>query len=418
MSKKFLRPLWLSFVFITAACSALAGETGALGRIPGSPVPVGDATPTLVPSAAPQESSRLPESTIDPLILSPTPPPEPTNTYPPVPSPTPTTAPLPELRQLTSGGCCVQPFWAPDGQSLIYLDKPGESQPSGLWQISIDGGEPQFLTDRLGIFSPDLTLRAFPLNNQTVIEQLNTGQQFFINNGARAVSFSPDSQWIAWTGGETGPPFDTARREVWLSRTDGSQARPVFQIFGGGFAGWLLDGRILVSGRRAAGDIEQALYVLDPGNGDTFNAGIDELVARRALVELGRGARVRDPLPSPLGQWVAFHITFDPDPARNGLWVANTFTGRKTQVEPYGTFRWRNGDALLVIPLVLGEPQFLIQVDVAETGSDVALTSSLLTDPKVTSFSIANSDWNVSPDGNFINFLNAADQNIWVIKLP
>ena len=41
-----------------------------------------------------------------------------------------------------------------------------------------------------------------------------------------------------------------------------------------------------------------------------------------------------------------------------------------------------------------------------------------LTDPASLSFSISNGDWEVSPDGRQVIFVNSADQNIWLITLP
>jgi hypothetical protein len=41
-----------------------------------------------------------------------------------------------------------------------------------------------------------------------------------------------------------------------------------------------------------------------------------------------------------------------------------------------------------------------------------------LTDPAVTSFRAAGGDWPVSPDGQRIVFVSAADHNLWVLEWP
>jgi Tol biopolymer transport system component len=41
-----------------------------------------------------------------------------------------------------------------------------------------------------------------------------------------------------------------------------------------------------------------------------------------------------------------------------------------------------------------------------------------LTDPTQLSFSISNGDWDVSPNGRQVVFVNSADNNIWLITLP
>jgi hypothetical protein len=38
-----------------------------------------------------------------------------------------------------------------------------------------------------------------------------------------------------------------------------------------------------------------------------------------------------------------------------------------------------------------------------------------LTDPAVTPFKVANGDWSVSPDGQHIVFVSAADHNLWLL---
>jgi hypothetical protein len=41
-----------------------------------------------------------------------------------------------------------------------------------------------------------------------------------------------------------------------------------------------------------------------------------------------------------------------------------------------------------------------------------------LTDPRFIPFRIAAGDWALSPDGNRIAFVSAADRNLWLIELP
>jgi hypothetical protein len=59
----------------------------------------------------------------------------------PAPSPT----PGPVLRQMTTGGCCTQPFWSPDGTAIWFIDKPPDL-PSGVW--AVDPAAPLSLVSR------------------------------------------------------------------------------------------------------------------------------------------------------------------------------------------------------------------------------------------------------------------------------
>jgi Tol biopolymer transport system component len=273
-----------------------------------------------------------------------------------------------------------------------------------LWGVDLQGGEPEFVTDKLGIYSPDMQLRAFPANGQTVVEQLATEEQWIIPNGGRAISFSPNGEWVAWTAGQSGPPFDRAERQVWVSRSDGSQARQVFQAVRGGFGGWFPDGRMLVSGLVAEAGSEQALWALD------LEQSID---GQASLVELGRGGRLREAKISPDGSWLAYLATFSQDSANDGIWLADTRTGERRRLDTFGGYQWRDEERLLVVPLDFSQPVHrLLQVQ-ADSGQ-----VSTLTDPEVTPFKIANGDWSVSPLGDKIAFLSAEDGNIWLLEIP
>jgi hypothetical protein len=316
------------------------------------------------------------------------------------PSPTPT----PALRRLTEGGCCVDTFWSTDSQQLLYIDRPSPDGNAGLWAVNVQGSEPQFITDRLGIYSPDMQLRAFPQDGATYIENLSTGELWNIPNGGRAVSFSPDQTWLAWTAGQTGPPFNTARRDIWISSLDGSQERMVFSGMRAGFEGWFPDGRILVSGLVEGSDSEQALWVLDQDQAEE---------GRSNLVELGRGARIRGASLSPGGDWVAYLTTFSADPAQDGIWLADARTGERRRLDVFGGYQWRDAQHLLVVPLDLSQPVHrLLQVEAA-SGQVQSVT-----DPAITPFKIANGDWSVSPDGELIAFVSADEGNIWLLELP
>jgi Tol biopolymer transport system component len=358
---------------------------------------------TLPTTAAPIEemppSQPLVEPTTEKADSTPTAgeaPPEATITLSPFPSPTPT----PAIRQLTTGGCCVDPFWSPDGNQVLYIDRPAQDMPSGIWGIDSLGGEPRFFTDQLGIFSADMQLRAYLENRGTFVQNLSTGETWRIPNGGRAVSFAPDNTWLAWTAGQSGPPFDTAQREVWISQVDGSDTQQVFMGTRAGFEGWLPDGRMLISGLVGDESRNQALWILTPGGqGD--------------LVELARGNRLREILISPDGKWVAYLVTFSADPAQDGLWLVNTSTGEQRRLDVFGSYQWREEGHLLVVPLNLDQLlNQLLQVEAA-TGQTRALT-----EPGITPFKIANGDWRVSPGGDEIIFVAAEDGNIWLIELP
>ena len=371
-----------------SSAAPLTGETSPLA----SPTPpLAGPTVRLTPGGSPSSAGSSTGSSAGSTAASPT------------ASAANTTLPGPVLRQLTSGGCCVEPFWAPDSQSLLYIDRPSRDAPAGLWRVDLPGGAPQFVTERLGVYSPDLQRRAFLSGGETLVEDLQTGEQWRIPNDGRAVSFSPDGQWLAWTAGQSGPPFDRARREVWISRADGSQAQMVFASPRGGFEGWFPDGRLLVSGAASEDGGSQALWALNLDNSRPDQPD---------LLELGQAGRLREAKISPGGSWLVYLATFSADPAQDGLWLADTRSGERWLLEHFGGFHWRDDEHLLLVPLDLQQPlHWLVQIEAA---SRQAVT---LTDPLQTPFKIANGDWRVSPDGHKLVFVSAADGNIWLLEL-
>jgi Tol biopolymer transport system component len=293
----------------------------------------------------------------------------------------------------------VQPFWSPDGSQVWFIDRPSESSPSGIWGVSASGGEPQFITDRVGVSSPDGSLVAYPKGGQTFVERIG-GERWVIANAAgRAISFSPDSRSILWQAASSSENFDRRSVEVWMANVDGSEARVAARLIGGGVSGWFHDGqRLLVSGRESLND-------------DPFLAALN--LADGSLTIIAHGARLRGGTLSPEGGWVAYQITFSGDPAQDGLWVARTDGDEARRLEVFGAYRWRSEGKLLVIPLDANAASHrLLEIDVASGAV------SALTDPALTPFRVAGGDWSPSLDGNQVVFVSADDHNLWVMDLP
>jgi len=376
-----LAPVLLG-VLLLALATCSAGQE--LPPPPGLPTSAALASlPQVSPSALP----ITPPPTVTQPPASPTPP----------PSPMPTPAPV--LRPLTAGGCCVEPFWSPDGQRLLFLDRPSPDAVTGLYEVSLQGRGVELYTERLGIYSPDMSLLAFPQGEQTVVERLADGQRWVIPSGGRAVSFSPDGTQLAWSAGQVGQPLDTARREVWVSQVDGSQAQLLVQLYSGGFAGWFPDGRLLVSGRLDLNEPLPGLWAVSPQDGS------------QSL--LARGERLRGVNISPGGSWLSYQMVFSANQEENGIWLVDTHSAEKRRLDQFGAYRWRDDGRLLLIPLDTSQPFHQIwQVDAA-TGQAQPLTY-----PAITPLKIANGDWSVSPDGTKIAFVSATDNNVWLLELP
>jgi tricorn protease-like protein len=116
---------------------------------------------------------------------------------------------------------------------------------------------------------------------------------------------------------------------------------------------------------------------------------------------------------SPSGEWIAFIVAFEQDARRNGIWVVSTDSGFSKRLVGFGAYRWRSDGQLLLIPLDLNaQYPSLYQVDV-NTGKTWRLI-----DPELTSLSIANNDWSISPNGHWLLYHSSEDRNLWVMELP
>ena len=183
-----------------------------------------------------------------------------------------------------------------------------------------------------------------------------------------------------------------------MSNVDGSRALRVVTTFGGNFIGWTEDeANLLVSGRLSSYDPRGIWVVPLDASPPWLLFGAD---------------RVRDPLLSPDGRWLAFYLAFDTDPSQDGLWLVKTDGSQQHHLPFFGSYRWRSADQLLVIPQTL-EPGALdlLQVD-APTGEARELT---LPGPGV---SIAANDWRPSPDGRWLAFVSAEDGGLKLAPLP
>lgn len=350
-------------------------------------------------------------------VPSPAPPatPSPTATATPIPTatPTPTATPVPppQAVQLTTGGCCTQPFWSPDAQQVRFIDRPGADQPVGIWGVSIDAplAAPEFITDRLAESTASAKYLVETTGNTTVIERRADGQRWTVPAGGRNVLISPDETRIAWavTNDDASPGQQVTR--LWLANLDGSGAQQVATLPRGSVSGWITPDTLLISSRESLQAREQILSALSLADG--------------TRTELARAERLRGQVLSPSGGWVVYYVTFDADPARNGLWVVSTDGTQKTQLSAdlFGSYQWRpcatrcspDEDRLVIVPMQIDAPlHWFVELDPASG------ETRPLTDPAVTPFKIANGDWRISPDGRHVAYVERSDRNVWVIGLP
>jgi len=352
------------------------------------------------------KSGPLPVATTAPTMTiapSQTPTPFPSPTVAPTPPPTPTATATPEWKQLTTGGCCVQPGWSLDSRQVLFIDKPSPNDPVGLYAVDVVSGSLKpYKVAPVALYSRDRSLITYLDKQQTVVEKASTGEKWVIPNNGQQIAFAPDNQHLAWEEGDDSSyiPYDQQHSDLYIAKIDGTEATRIAQVYGGGFVGWLPSGtKILLSGRPSLDTHERTLSVFD--------------LATKTFTKLVSAERISGVSISNERTWIAYYITFDADKSRNGIWIQRTEGSPPRKLEIWGAYQWRDDGRLLVIP-TLASSDKAFQVWQVEAASG---TSRKLTDA-ATPLQIFNGDWRVSPDGRYIVYVNSVDRNLWLLTLP
>ncbi len=315
----------------------------------------------------------------------------------------PTSVPLPELRQLTSGGCCVNSSWSPDSKHVLFIDKPSAAAPTGIYAIDVTATlsqSPQVI-GRVGDYSWDRLLIAYRQASQTIVENLKTGDASIIPNDGHEVIFAPDNKHIAWEAEAISGPYDQRENNIYLANVDGRDAARITKVYGGGLIGFAPQGLKAVFYGRPSLEVQtRTLTILDL----TTNIAIDLVSAERI-----DGVSL-----SNAGTWIAYNITFDADKSRNGIWIQRLDGSQARHLDQWGAYQWRDDSHLLLVPpRASADRSFdILQIDAASG------ESRQLIDGSITPLNIFNGDWRVSPDGQYTVFLNSVDRNLWLVKLP
>ena len=188
---------------------------------------------------------------------------------------------------------------------------------------------------------------------------------------------------------------------MWVSKVDGSDARRLSTIYGGGANGWFPDNEhILLTGRAGQIGEDETMVVFSLLDG--------------SMIELAQENRLRGGLISPAGTWVVYLTTFTGEVEKDGLWVVRSDGAERRKLPFYGPYHWLDDNHLIFIPTRSspGEGFALWQINV-ETGE-----TARLTDPETIPISIEGGDWALSPDGKKVVYVSAVDQNLWLIILP
>ena len=306
------------------------------------------------------------------------------------------------LAPLTTDGCCTRPFWSLDSQQVLFIDKPDELAPTGIYGVDTTSPlEPELVTPRVALYTPGMSYLIDLQSGSTTIERVADGERWTVPAEGASVTISPEETRIAWSRGNSGSSTGGGTSRIWTADLDGGNETQVATMRGASVSGWISEDALLVSGRDAPNTLERVLYRLSVPDGE--------------LTELARADNLRGQILSTDGSWVAYYVAPNPDPEENGLWVARTDGSARFRVSPelFGSYQWRDDHRLLLIPLQFAaENHELWELD-ANTRE-----TRLIHGPDDPSFKVNDGDWSVSPDGMKLVFVSARDDNLWLLPLP
>jgi len=388
----------ISLALLVLACCALLG-VGCRAQMPAAIAANPQVTPAMASATVAASATPATTGTVTPSVTAswtPTRPPTAT------PAPTATPTPIPLPTRLTEVGCCYGPFFL-DG-AVAFIDKPSEKEPAAFYAVSTQGGKPKLAESRLGVFVDGGTYFRYEDRGRIVFERRENKERVTFSaldevDNPSNIILSPDGEQVSWSVRETAGPYDERQTEVWRATREDTEGEKVIALFGGGLSAWMPDGRWLLSGRRAIEEEDRTLFIYD--------------LESKHSAELFRASSFRSVSVSPAGQWVAFVISFDPKPERNGLWLASADGKACMKVDFFGAFAWRDATHLFYIPYQESAPANEVWV------FNVLKRSSIrLTDPALTPFKIAQNDWAFAPDGSGLVYVSAMDLSLWWLPLP
>lgn len=363
-----------------------------------------DAAARVEPDSTPELVTATPHPSLTATVV---PPPDTPTSVPASPtvtseaaSPTSVPASAPQLRQLTTGGCCTQIFWSSDSQQIRFIDAPPPNEPAGIWGVDVgsDGSEPALVTGDLGFYTDGMEFRLIPGDETTTIERVANDERWTVPADG-FVSISPNYIRIAWDESDRDEPWEDRDSELWVANFDGSDARPISAMHDSRVIGWVNDDVLLLEGEESRDADEELIYTY------SLSGGI--------MTEIARAENFRDVAISPNAEWIAYYVIFSDTVEKNGLWIARTDgTDRRRLPIAFGAYQWRNTQRLVLIPF-RPEAEFHVLWQYNVTTGEV----TQLTDPAETPIKIANADWAVSPDGRHVAYVDSRDDNIWLVTL-
>jgi WD40 repeat protein len=243
----------------------------------------------------------------------------------------------------------------------------------------------------VAFYSPDFSYGVHP-GASTLVQRISDGLRVRLDTSGGNLSWGPNAQ-VAWQVTSQEGNFDRRSTRVFVGDLEGN-GRQVATSYGGGFSGWLDANTLLLSGKLQPSDPLRRLETLDLKTGT------------RTLLTQALGLRSLSI--SPDRQHIAYYVAFD-KPERNGMFVVSK-TGQRQTMPWFGSYRWQGGKRIVYVALALSAQSHVLREYDLGTGQTRVLADL--------GTKISNDQWQVSPDGKKVVFVNASDRNLWLMDLP
>lgn len=297
----------------------------------------------------------------------------------------------------------VGAWWQADDPDAVYLIDAAPEVSAGVFRQPLDGSPRQYVRPAPPAYeSPDGAIEVERLPDGTVrLTRRSDGAQWEVNTQGAVPSVSPGGARLLWEvlygqiePGQPGPPV-----RVWMSELDGSNPRLVYTM-SGGHAQWLDDERLLIV-RRVAYTAETQLHILNVNDPPS------------EAQPLGSYQNLRGLQVAPGGEYVAFTLLFQDDPAQSGVYVQRTRPGAVPRRLPFfGTYRWRDSRSLYTLSFDGAQDVHTLGLADAVSGEH-----RWLTNPAEQPIRVANGEWSVAPDGARIVYLDPTDYDLYLLTI-
>ena len=306
------------------------------------------------------------------------------------------------IRAATTDGCCANAIWHPTDPRMLYLMDGAPGSIASLFTLNLLTGERNAtLPAPVPHLSPNgaYEIESF-INGFSKVRRLSDGTEYTVDTGGTLPRLNPSNTRLLWTvsANVIVPGQQRPDAAVYMSDIDGSNPREIFSQSGAS-ARWLTDDRVLISVR--GNERQTTLYVY--------------MVEAERAISLGTWQEMRDLRVAPGGQRISFYLSWQDNPANNGVYVMNIAQPINAQAQRmpwFGSWRWRDATSLYYVPYDPDTSQHTLRVYDLTTGDDTPLLSD-----NTPPFTIADGHWDVSADGARIAFQNAADnRNLYVLE--